>query len=43
MFIAQLVLMLIGLCVLVALSVFILKSVFRSLAGARYMTFQLRR
>ncbi|HBN58663.1 MAG TPA: chemotaxis protein [Halomonas sp.] len=41
MFIAQLVLMLIGLCVLVALSVFILKSVFRSLAGARYMTFQI--
>ncbi len=33
MFIAQLVLLLIGLCILVALSVFILKSVFRSLAG----------
>ncbi len=41
MFIAQLVLLLIGLCVLVALSVFILKSVFRSLAGARYMAFQI--
>ncbi|MDK9687609.1 MULTISPECIES: PAS domain-containing methyl-accepting chemotaxis protein [unclassified Halomonas] len=41
MFLAQSVLLLIGICVLVALSVFILKSVFRSLAGARYMTFQI--
>lgn len=41
MLIAQLVLMAVGLLVMVGLSFVILKSVFRSLAGARHMTFQI--
>ncbi|WP_249979258.1 methyl-accepting chemotaxis protein [Vreelandella olivaria] len=41
MLIAQLVLMTVGLLVMVGLSVAILKSVFRSLAGARHMSFQI--
>ena len=41
MLMAQVVLMVIGLLVMVGLSFFILKSVFRSLAGARHMTFQI--
>ncbi|WP_404471119.1 methyl-accepting chemotaxis protein [Vreelandella venusta] len=41
MLMAQVVLMVIGLLVMVGLSVVILKSVFRSLAGARHMTFQI--
>ncbi|MBR2513140.1 MAG: PAS domain-containing protein [Halomonas sp.] len=41
MLIAQLVLIVVGLLVMVGLSYVILKSVFRSLAGARHMTFQI--
>ncbi|UXZ55103.1 methyl-accepting chemotaxis protein [Halomonas sp. 7T] len=41
MLMAQVVLMVIGLLVMVGLSFVILKSVFRSLAGARHMTFQI--
>lgn len=41
MLIAQLALMAIGLLVLIGLSTFILRSVFRSLAGARHLTFQI--
>lgn len=41
MLIAQLMLMVAGLLVMVGLSVIILKTVFRSLAGARHMTFQI--
>lgn len=41
MLIAQLGLMVIGLLVLIGLSGFILRSVFRSLAGARHLTFQI--
>ncbi|GEN29457.1 hypothetical protein HVA01_31030 [Halovibrio variabilis] len=39
--IAQLVLLAVGFCVMIGLSVLILKSVFRSLSGARYITFQI--
>ena len=39
--IAQLVLLAIGFLVMISLSVMILKSVFRSLSGARYITFQI--
>lgn len=41
MLIAQLVLLAIGLLVMVGFSMMILKSVFRSLSGARYSTFQI--
>ncbi len=41
MLIAQLVLLAVGFLVMIGLSVMILKSVFRSLAGARYITFQI--
>ncbi|MEA2120324.1 methyl-accepting chemotaxis protein [Halovibrio sp. HP20-50] len=41
MLIAQLVLLAVGFCVMIGLSVLILKSVFRSLSGARYITFQI--
>ncbi|MBT2801038.1 PAS domain S-box protein [Halomonas sp. ISL-56] len=39
--IAQLVLLAVGFLVMICLSVMILKSVFRSLSGARYITFQI--
>ncbi|MDQ7733720.1 methyl-accepting chemotaxis protein [Halomonas sp. SpR1] len=39
--IAQLVLLAVGFLVMIGLSVMILKSVFRSLSGARYITFQI--
>lgn len=41
MLIAQLVLMALGALIMIGLSVLILKSVMRSLAGARYVTFQI--
>ncbi|MCE7520849.1 methyl-accepting chemotaxis protein [Halomonas titanicae] len=41
MLIAQLVLLAVGFLVMIGLSVMILKSVFRSLSGARYITFQI--
>lgn len=41
MLVAQLVLLAVGFLVMIGLSVIILKSVFRSLSGARYITFQI--
>jgi len=41
MLIAQLVLLAVGFLVMIGLSLMILKSVFRSLSGARYITFQI--
>ncbi|MGQ7260407.1 methyl-accepting chemotaxis protein [Vreelandella sp. V005] len=41
MLLAQLVLLAVGFLVMIGLSVMILKSVFRSLSGARYITFQI--